>query len=157
MVRRRAGARCGLRKRRCAAHSSKHLHANEGKATGMDIWHAIAGRQSVEKLRRNAEIENVTNRVDFRESDACQMPFEDAAFDVVFASLSLHHAGNRADRTRVLAEMTRVLKPGGAILVYDMFPVTNEVVRTLRQLGVTEIRYLSGSLLRVLRVLTTAP
>lgn len=53
------------------------------------------------------------NRIEFRESDARRMPFDDAAFDVVFASLSLYHAGSRADRTRVLAEMKRVLKPGG--------------------------------------------
>jgi ubiquinone/menaquinone biosynthesis C-methylase UbiE len=136
--------------------AAKHLHAHKGKATGIDIWHAIAGRQTLEKLRQNAEIENVVNRIEFREADARQIPFGDAAFDVVFASLSLHHAGTRADRTRVLAEMKRVLKPGGVILVYDMFPVTNEATRTLGQLGVTEIQYLSGSLLRVLRAQTTA-
>jgi len=134
--------------------AAKHLHAHKGKATGIDIWHAIAGRQSLEKLRRNAEIENVVDRIESREADARQMPFDNGAFDVVCASLSLHHAGNRADRTRVLAEMERVLKPGGVILAYDMFPVTNEAAGTLRHLGVTEIEYLSGLLLRVLRART---
>lgn len=136
--------------------AAKHLHPDKGKATGIDIWHTIAGRQSLEKLRRNAEIEDVMNRIEFREADARQMPFEDASFDVVFASLSLHHAGSRADRARVLAEMKRVLKPGGVILVYDMFPVVNEAARRFRQLGITEIQHLCGSLLRVLRAQTTA-
>jgi hypothetical protein len=37
-----------------------------------------------------------------------------------------------------------------------MFPVTTEAARTLRQFGVTEMQYLSGSLLRVLRAQITA-
>ena len=136
--------------------AAKHLHAHKGKATGIDVWHAIAGQQSLEKLRRNAGIENVINRIEFREADARQMPFDDAAFDVVFASLSLHHAGSRADRTRVLVEIKRVVKPGGVILVYDMFPIVNEAARMLRQLGITEIRHLTGSLLPVLRAQANA-
>ena len=57
---------------------------------------------------------------------------------------------------RVLAEMKRVLKPGGVILGYDIFPVTNEAARAFGQLGITEIQYLSGSLLRVLQAQTSA-
>ena len=63
--------------------AAKRLHPDKGKATGIDIWHAIAGRQRIEKLRRNAEIENVMNRIEFREADARQMPFGDAAYYVV--------------------------------------------------------------------------
>lgn len=74
---------------------------------------------------------------------------------MVFASLSLHHAGSRADRARVLAEMKRVLKPGGVILVYDMFPVVNEAARRGRRLGIAEIQHHGGLLLRVLRAQTT--
>ena len=55
--------------------AAKHLHAHKGKATGIDIWHTIAGRQTLEKLRRNADIENVMNRIEFREADARQIPF----------------------------------------------------------------------------------
>jgi ubiquinone/menaquinone biosynthesis C-methylase UbiE len=44
------------------------------------------------------------------------MPFEDAAFDLVTCVNSLHHV---ADLARTLAEMARVLAPGGSIVVQD--------------------------------------
>lgn len=51
--------------------------------------------------------------------------------------------------------MKRVLKPGGVILVYDMFPVVNEAARRGRRLGIAEIQHHGGLLLRVLRAQTT--
>jgi SAM-dependent methyltransferase len=45
---------------------------------------------------------------------ALELPFEDASFDVVIAIGSLHHTGNLP---RALAEIRRVLEPGGRALV----------------------------------------
>jgi SAM-dependent methyltransferase len=44
------------------------------------------------------------------------MPFEDAEFDLVTSVNSLHHV---ADLAHTLAEMARVLAPGGSIVVQD--------------------------------------
>jgi arsenite methyltransferase len=111
----------------------------------------MAGRQSADALRRNAEIEGVADRIELREADARKMPFEKDAFDVVFASLSLHHAGGKAGIQQVVAEMKRVLKPGGVIALYDLFPATIIASRVLRELGMKNIQNSSGRLLRVLR------
>lgn len=111
----------------------------------------MAGRQSADALRRNAEIEGVTDRTELREADARKTSFEKDAFDVVFASLSLHHSGGKAGIQQFVAEMTRVLKPGGDIVLYDLFLATIIASRVLRELGMKNIQNLSGRLLRVLR------
>jgi ubiquinone/menaquinone biosynthesis C-methylase UbiE len=54
--------------------------------------------------------------VEFREADATDLPFGPSSFDVVATARTLHHV---ARPELVLAEMTRVLRPGGTMLVVD--------------------------------------
>jgi ubiquinone/menaquinone biosynthesis C-methylase UbiE len=54
--------------------------------------------------------------VELVEADAAALPFEAGAFDLVCSARTLHHV---ARPERVLAEMTRVLRPGGTMLVVD--------------------------------------
>ncbi len=49
-----------------------------------------------------------------REGDATQLPFDDASFDVVYAFKVLAHV---PDVDRAIAEMVRVTRPGGHVLV----------------------------------------
>ena len=58
------------------------------------------------------------------------LPFEAATFDVVTSTLVIHHItpGNRAT---ALAEMARVLRPGGHLLVADFRPPVNPVAAHL--------------------------
>ncbi len=50
--------------------------------------------------------------------DAARMDFPDGRFDIVCISNSLHHM---SDLPRVLAEMKRVCKPGGHIIIAEMY------------------------------------
>jgi demethylmenaquinone methyltransferase/2-methoxy-6-polyprenyl-1,4-benzoquinol methylase len=52
----------------------------------------------------------------FEQGDALQLPFADASFDVVTISYGLR---NLADFDRGVRELTRVLRPGGRLLVLD--------------------------------------
>ncbi|HTH46384.1 MAG TPA: ubiquinone/menaquinone biosynthesis methyltransferase, partial [Candidatus Limnocylindria bacterium] len=52
----------------------------------------------------------------FEQGDALHLPFADAAFDLVTISYGLR---NLADFNRGLHELTRVLRPGGRLLVLD--------------------------------------
>jgi SAM-dependent methyltransferase len=56
--------------------------------------------------------------IHFDKRDAYQTDYPDASFDMVCISNSLHHM---ADPARVLGEMLRVLKPGGTVLVSEMY------------------------------------
>lgn len=49
-------------------------------------------------------------QIAFEQADAQQLPFADAAFDAVIANHMLYHV---PDRPRALAELRRVLRPGG--------------------------------------------
>lgn len=48
------------------------------------------------------------------------IPFADAQFDRIFTFAAFHHFGDHGDYTRPMAEIARVLKPGGAlVLLYE--------------------------------------
>ena len=46
-----------------------------------------------------------------------ELPVEDASVDVVLANMALHHAETPA---RAVAEMARVLRPGGRVVLTDL-------------------------------------
>lgn len=75
------------------------------RATGVDITdqYCRAARMLTEKLGMSAA-------VDFVCADALSLPFERAAFDVVWSQNAWM---NIADKPRLLREVTRVLRPGG--------------------------------------------
>ncbi|HJY64860.1 MAG TPA: methyltransferase domain-containing protein [Ignavibacteria bacterium] len=56
--------------------------------------------------------------VSFDVAAAQTLPFPDGMFDVVLCSLALHHIPE-GDRSDALAEMRRVLKPGGKVLILE--------------------------------------
>lgn len=51
--------------------------------------------------------------VDARQADICYLPFDDDTFDVVYAGWMLYHV---RDLDRALAEVRRVLRPGGTFV-----------------------------------------
>lgn len=57
-------------------------------------------------------------KVKFDEMDAVDLKYKDETFDLVSISNSLHHMQNPE---KVLSEMVRVLKPGGTIILYEMY------------------------------------
>jgi ubiquinone/menaquinone biosynthesis C-methylase UbiE len=56
-------------------------------------------------------------RIRFEKMDAAAMDFEDGAFDLVSLAYSVHHL---ARVEPVFAEMRRVVRPGGTILIMEM-------------------------------------
>jgi SAM-dependent methyltransferase len=75
------------------------------RATGLDLTPAL-----LERARENSRIAGVA--VDWREGDAEDLPFDDGAFDVVLSQFG-HIFAPRPEVA--IAQMLRVLKPGGTI------------------------------------------
>ena len=55
-------------------------------------------------------------------ASATALPFEDGAFDLVMCVAVLHHVADAGDVRGTLAEMVRVARPGGSVLVWDHNP-----------------------------------
>ncbi|HEY1759571.1 MAG TPA: class I SAM-dependent methyltransferase [Bryobacteraceae bacterium] len=77
---------------------------------GLDI-----SRTFVEIAQRNAMEAQV--RVDFRQGNAADMPFEDSSFDFVLCRAAFK---NFTEPLRALQEMHRVLKGGGRAMIIDL-------------------------------------
>jgi ubiquinone/menaquinone biosynthesis C-methylase UbiE len=57
--------------------------------------------------------------VEVLHGDATALGFGEASFDSAAAFTMLHHVPTRVLQTRLLAEVLRVLRPGGALIGYD--------------------------------------
>ncbi|MEC9372191.1 MAG: metalloregulator ArsR/SmtB family transcription factor [Planctomycetota bacterium] len=73
--------------------------------------------------KRLAEFDNV----EFVEGDLTDLPLEDASVDAAVCVLVLHHLPQPA---AAIAEMRRLLKPGGAAAIIDMYAHDREEYRT---------------------------
>src|SRR5215203_1609506 len=80
--------------------------------TGVDISVAM-----VERAARRAAGTGLSERVRFEVGDVGALPLADEEFDGVVSTLSLHHWSDPASG---LAEIHRVLKPGGEARIYDL-------------------------------------
>jgi ubiquinone/menaquinone biosynthesis C-methylase UbiE len=60
--------------------------------------------------------------VEAMQGSGTELPFPDDGFDLVLTVATLHHIAAPGDVARTLAEMVRVARPGGRILVWDHNP-----------------------------------
>lgn len=111
-----------------------------GLAVGADIWREAdqAGNRP-RATRANAAAAGVADRVCLVTGDARPLPFADGAFDIVLSGLTLHNIGRRQERAQALAELVRVLRPGGYLGLFDILR-TGEYARVLTDLGLKEVR-----------------
>lgn len=80
--------------------------------TGVDIDPAM-----IERANKRLAAAGVVDRVRFQVGDVGALPFPDRQFDLVVSTLSLHHW---PDPALGLAQIYRVLKPGGQARIYDL-------------------------------------
>jgi SAM-dependent methyltransferase len=71
----------------------------------------------------------------FVRADAATLPFADRSFDVALAADFTEHLDDRT-LDRVAAELARVVRPGGTLVVYT--PSPSHVLERLRRLGLLE-------------------
>jgi ubiquinone/menaquinone biosynthesis C-methylase UbiE len=89
------------------AKSFPHL-----RIIGVDI-----AEEMIQAATANLSSQGFSQRVEFRQGDVKELPFNDDSVDFVVSTLSLHHwlAPEQA-----LQEIHRILKPGGQFLIFDL-------------------------------------
>ena len=103
-----------------------HLHTlvgNEGRITGIDLTPAmldIARRRIAQQQWGNMEV---------RAADAAQLPFPASSFDRAICTYALNIV---PDYQRAIAEVARVLVPGGRFVVLDIKLSRTPAARWLR-------------------------
>lgn len=95
-----------------AIEFAKQPHATQIAGVDLSTGMLQVARDKLARL-------GLERRIALREGDALALPFDDASFDVVAVAFGLR---NLPDYARGVAEMARVLKPGGRALVLEFLP-----------------------------------
>jgi ubiquinone/menaquinone biosynthesis C-methylase UbiE len=95
-----------------------------GHVCGIDPSAEQIARARAKAARRRAPVE-------FQKGVIKQIPFPDATFDVVLSTLMMHHLPAPAKR-QGLAEITRLLKPGGRLIIADFMRKQDRTGRAAR-------------------------
>src|SRR4051812_34297367 len=93
---------------------------SSGRAVGIDIFQKsdLSGNSLAAALA-NVAAEGVLARCEIRHEDARTLALADGSVDAVVSNLCLHNIHPRAERERALAEIARVVRPGGRAIVSD--------------------------------------
>jgi SAM-dependent methyltransferase len=100
---------------------ARHLSGRVSSLHGVDVSEAM-----VERARA------AVPEAEFRVSEANRIPYEDGFFDLAFTVCVLHHVPGD-ERPGLIAEMGRVTRPGGLVVVFEhnpWNPLTRKVVRS---------------------------
>jgi ubiquinone/menaquinone biosynthesis C-methylase UbiE len=66
------------------------------------------------------------------------LPLEDGGFDLVVSSLAIHNISGRAGREKALEEAVRVLRPGGRLMIADIW-ATRHYQAHLAKVGMSDV------------------
>lgn len=98
------------------SHASVQIHGQD------------AAPEMIERARQKARRSGVD--VDFKPGLAEAISFPDNTFDLVMNSLMVHHLPGDL-KSKAFAEMYRVLKPGGRLLIIDFEPPKGGLLKTV--------------------------
>ena len=96
------------------------------QVTGVDLTPAM-----LEVGRRKVAAAGLADRIGLREGNALALDLPDAAFDAATCAFGFR---NFPDMDRALAECARVLKPGGHLLVLELFRLESRLLARLTSL-----------------------
>jgi SAM-dependent methyltransferase len=114
-------------------------HLTRGRAVGVDIWRRWdQSGNSLEATQRNAVAEGVADRVELHTADMTALPLESDRLDLVVSNVAIHNISGRAGREKALEEAVRVLRPGGRLLIADLW-ATRMYRSHLAKLGMIDI------------------
>jgi arsenite methyltransferase len=139
------------------AGAAKRIASSTGKgsghATGIDVWSNVdMGGNSAAATQHNLDLEGVSSLCTLVSKPAQEMPFPDASFEVIVSNLCLHNIYDAPTRRQALAQIVRLLKPGGIALISD-YKLTGEYADEFRKAGLI-VEKKRGSLITTFPPLT---
>lgn len=115
--------------------------------TGVDLSHSM-----VKVALKNARDNGLSERVSFRVGNVAKLPFEEASFDFVVSSFSLHHWSKPVESFK---EIYRVLKPDCRALIYDL---GRDITRADRRLSQKKYgRIMEFAMSKLVRIHSSVP
>ena len=117
----------------------------DARCIGMDYWGGV-WEYAQNQCEENARLEGVAARVRFQKGDAVRLDFPDAYFDAAVSNFVFHEVSTQPDKTALIREALRILKPGAPFAFEDIFfsqnvyPDLDGLIRTLSR-EVREIRF----------------
>lgn len=95
-----------------------------GRGNGLRAWLEM-GFKNIEGLDRSAELVcDYDGPAKICVGDARELPYKNSSFDAIAVQGGLHHLSLMVDLNRVLAEIQRVLKPNGRLLIVEPWLTT---------------------------------
>jgi arsenite methyltransferase len=98
----------------CGSGATALLLARESEC---DVVGVDLGSRAIEQATDAARAAGLAGRVRFRRGDAERLPFADSGFDVALSECSLC---TFPDKRGAIAQMARVVRPGGVIAIADV-------------------------------------
>lgn len=96
-------------------------HIKKMSECGYDVVGIDSSPKQCEQARQNSS-------ADILLGSACQLPFEDKSFDVIYTINVLHHLPNKDLQSKALIEFKRVLKTNGLLIIHEI-NVHNPLIR----------------------------
>ena len=116
-----------------------------GKAVGIDIWQAEDQSDNHQDAALyNASLEGVADRIEVQTADMRQLPFPDQSFDAIVSHWAVHNLYSVDERATALAEINRVLKTDGRVILADIEHHT-EYAAGFARLGFIDIQHIGES------------
>lgn len=118
----------------------------KARVVGIDYWGG-KWEHSRKKCERNAKIEGVNERVEFKKASASALPFSDGYFDAAVSNLVFHEVSDVSNKREVIREALRVVRKGGKFAFQDLFLLkstygdTENLVATIRSWGISKVEF----------------
>lgn len=101
--------------------------------TGAVVTGVTNSQTGAAEAERVARDRGLGERVSFRVAEATDLPFADASYDVIWSCEAIHNVQDKAPAVR---ELSRVLRPGGTVVLGDLFlrrPAASSSLESLAQ------------------------
>jgi len=111
----RAGTALNILECGCGGSPERQILEMCSRYTGIDF-----SERGVQLAR--SSFSDVRIPHEFQEADVCALPFDDGAFDAVYCANMIYHIDDAASQDAAFAEMARVVRPGGVVVLIAVNP-----------------------------------